>query len=83
MLAQTAYKLDNSGAMMNFEDWIVQVWLPDIEPCNGRRISELLAELTVTQFKEYYKKPLLSKLNCKARGFCKIRRGDRKAGPFL
>ena len=42
--------------MMNFEDWVAQVWLPDIEPRDGRRISELLAKLTVTQFEEYYKK---------------------------
>lgn len=56
LLALAAYKLDGGGAMMNFEDWVAQVWLPDIEPRDGRRISELLAKLTVTQFEEYYKK---------------------------
>lgn len=56
LLALAAYTLDGGGAMMNFEDWVAQVWLPDIEPSNGRRISELLTKLSVTQFEEYYKK---------------------------
>lgn len=56
LLALAAYKLDGGGAMMNVEDWAAQVWLPNIEPRDGRRISELLAKLTATQFEEYYKK---------------------------
>lgn len=56
MLALAAYKLDGGGATMIFEDLVAQVWLSDIEPRNGRRISERLATLTVTQFEEYYKK---------------------------
>lgn len=54
LLALAAYKLDGGGAMMNFEDWVAQVWLPDIEPRNGRRNSELLAKLTVTHYKKRY-----------------------------
>ena len=56
LLALAAYKLDGGGAMMNFEDWVAQVWLPDVEPRDGRRISELLSKLSVTQFESYYKK---------------------------
>ena len=46
LLALAIYKLDGGGAMMNFEDWLAQVWLPKIEPLDGRRISEILSEIS-------------------------------------
>ena len=48
LLALAVYKFDGGGAMMTFEDWLPQVWLPEIEPLNGRRISELLSKVSVS-----------------------------------
>ena len=42
--------------MMTFEDWLSQVWLPEIEPMDGRRISELLTKVSVTLSENYYKR---------------------------
>ena len=55
LLALAVYKLDGGGAMMNFEDWVPQVWLPGIEPRDGRRISELLSGLSVSKTERYFK----------------------------
>ena len=49
LLALAIYKLDGGGAMMNFEDWVAQVWLPEVEPVDGRRLSELFARMSVTK----------------------------------
>lgn len=56
LLALAVYKFDGGGAMMTFEDWLPQVWLPEIEPLNGRRISELLSKVSVSLTENYYKR---------------------------
>ena len=56
LLALAIYKLDGGGAMMNFEDWVAQVWLPEVEPVDGRRLSELFARLSVTKMENYFKR---------------------------
>lgn len=56
LLALAVYKLDGQGAMMNFEDWVPQVWLPNIRPIDGRRISELLKTVDLTKTENYYKR---------------------------
>ena len=56
LLALAVYKFDGGGAMMTFEDWLPQVWLPEIEPLNGRRISELLSKVSVSLTVNYYKR---------------------------
>lgn len=56
LLALAVYKFDGGGAMMTFEDWLSQVWLPEIEPMDGRRISELLTKVSVTLSENYYKR---------------------------
>ena len=55
ILALAIYKFDGGGAMMTFEDWLPQVWLPKVTPLNGRRISELLAKITPELTENYYK----------------------------
>lgn len=56
LLALAVYKFDGGGAMMTFEDWLAQVWLPEISPMDGRRISELLANVSVPLIEDYYKR---------------------------
>ena len=56
LLALAVYKFDGGGAMMTFEDWLTQVWLPEISPMDGRRISELLANVSVPLIEDYYKR---------------------------
>ena len=56
LLALAIYKLDGGGAMMNFEDWVAQVWLPEVEPVDGRRLSELFARMSVTKMENYFKR---------------------------
>lgn len=55
LLALAIYKLDGGGAMMNFEDWVPQVWLPKVEPKDGRRISEVLSQIQTSQTEDYFK----------------------------
>ena len=55
LLALAVYKLDGGGAMMNFEDWVAQVWLPEVQPLDGRRISEMLSNVTGVQTDAYFK----------------------------
>ena len=49
LFALSVYKLDGGGAMMTFEDWLPQVWLPEVQPLDGRRISEMLSSITQPQ----------------------------------
>ena len=56
LLALAIYKLDGGGAMMNFEDWVAQVWLPEVDPVDGRRLSELFARMSVTKMENYFKR---------------------------
>ena len=56
LLALAIYKLDGGGAMMSFEDWVPQVWLPEVEPVDGRRLSELFARMSVTKMENYFKR---------------------------
>ena len=46
LFALSVYKLDGGGAMMTFEDWLPQVWLPEVQPLDGRRLSEMLSSIT-------------------------------------
>ena len=55
LFALSVYKLDGGGAMMTFEDWLPQVWLPEVQPLDGRRISEMLSSITQPQLERYYK----------------------------
>ncbi|MDO4938218.1 MAG: hypothetical protein Q4E62_09900 [Sutterellaceae bacterium] len=55
ILAIALFKLDGQESMIHFEDWVPQVWLPNIKPSSGQRISELLKSLTVTKQDNYYK----------------------------
>lgn len=55
LLAFAIYKFDGGGAMMTFEDWLAQVWLPGVLPLNGRRISEILSKVTPELMEDYYK----------------------------
>ena len=54
LLALAIYKLDGGGAMMNFEDWLSQVWLPNVEPLDGRRLSEILQTVDHSLTDQYY-----------------------------
>ena len=54
LLALAIYKLDGGGAMMNFEDWLSQVWLPNVEPLDGRRLTEILQTVDHTLTDKYY-----------------------------
>lgn len=56
LLALAVYKLDGGGAMMTFEDWLAQVWLPGIEPVSGQRISELLSEIEASNVDAFFKR---------------------------
>ena len=62
----SVYKLDGGGAMVTFEDWLPQVWLPEVQPLDGRRISEMLSSFTQPQLERYYK--LRCDRACKHRG---------------
>ena len=62
----SVYKLDGGGAMVTFEDWLSQVWLPEVQPLDGRRISEMLSSFTQPQLERYYK--LRCDRACKHRG---------------
>ena len=55
LFALSVYKLDGGGAMMTFEDWLPQVWLPEVQPLDGRRLSEMLSSITQPQLERYYK----------------------------
>lgn len=55
LLAFAIYKFDGGGAMMTFEDWLAQVWLPDVTPLSGQRISEILSKVTPEHTEDYYK----------------------------
>ena len=55
LFALSVYKLDGGGAMMTFEDWLPQVWLPEVQSLDGRRISEMLSSITQPQLERYYK----------------------------
>ena len=55
LFALSVYKLDGGGAMMTFEDWLPQVWLPEVQPLDGRRIAEMLSSITQPQLERYYK----------------------------
>ncbi len=55
LLALAIYKFDGGGAMMTFEDWLAQVWLPGISPLSGQRISETLSKVTPELTEDYYK----------------------------
>lgn len=56
ILALAIYKLDGGGAMMNFEDWVPLVWLPNIKPVDGRRISELLNKISPAKIDAFFKR---------------------------
>ncbi len=55
LLALAIYKFDGGGAMMSFEDWLAQVWLPGVAPLSGQRISEILSKVTPELTEDYYK----------------------------
>lgn len=54
LLALTIYKLDGGRAIMNFEDWLSQVRLPNMEPIDGRRLSEILQTVDHSLLDKYY-----------------------------
>lgn len=54
--AVALYKLDGHNAMMTFEDWGPQVWLPSICPVSGQRIPKLFERIDVAKVDEYYRR---------------------------
>jgi len=55
LLALAIYKLDGGIAMMNFEDWLPQVYLPQVAPIDGRRLSEFLSKIDPKDVTDYFK----------------------------
>lgn len=62
------YKLDGHNAMMTFEDWVPQVWLPSICPVSGQRISELLERIDDAQVDDYYRRRFQRTMSNSANG---------------
>ena len=56
LLSLAIYKLDGGGAMMHFEDWLAQVWLPNIEPLDDRRIAEILSDISPDRTDAFFKR---------------------------
>ena len=54
-LSKLAHRKPIRNAVMTFEDWLPQVWLPEVQPLDGRRISEMLSNITQLQLERYYK----------------------------
>lgn len=66
--ALALYKLDGHNAMMTFEDWVPQVWLPSICPVSGQRISELLERIGDAQVDDYYRRRFQRTMSNSANG---------------
>ena len=54
LLNLAIYKLDQAGSTSLYEDWLSYNWLPESEPIDSRRISELLAEITDDNIAQYF-----------------------------
>lgn len=55
LLRLAIYQLDSGEAMMNYEDWLCSVHLPHAHPIDGRRISEILSEVSQSKIDQYFR----------------------------
>lgn len=54
LLNLAIYKLDQAGSTSLYEDWLTYNWLPESQPIDSRRISDLLAEITDDKMGQYF-----------------------------
>lgn len=54
LLNLAIYKLDTNQSMSLYEDWVVDHWLEESAPVNGRRISEALAVINEQMLEKYF-----------------------------
>ena len=54
LLNLAIYKLDQAGSTSLYEDWVTYNWLPESQPIDSRRISDLLAEITDDNMGQYF-----------------------------
>lgn len=54
LLNLAIYKLDTNQSMSLYEDWVVDHWLEESAPVNGRRISEALASINEQMLEKYF-----------------------------
>ena len=54
LLNLAIYKLDQAGSTSLYEDWLTYNWLPESQPIDSRRISDLLAEITDDNMGQYF-----------------------------
>ena len=54
LLNLAIYKLDQAGSTSLYEDWLSYNWLPESQPIDSRRISDLLAEITDDNMGQYF-----------------------------
>lgn len=55
LAALAVYLLCGGRAMQNFSDWLSRTYLPQVDPVNGQRISELLARVEQSKMDRFFK----------------------------
>lgn len=57
LAALVAYLVDtNDVSLQSFEDWIAEVWLPELSPADAEHLTDLLSGLTPAKIQEFFAK---------------------------